>query len=515
MAIDLVTPEATKVRTPAAATNPIPISKAQAVLLQGRVATTHQPFPPSSSPMLPGPLPYRGRSPKRNRPDYTSNIYHNLADELDNPGPIDIEQHAESVLTKEMDRLQTRTEVLRTFATVINDCAKQYTKGYALQIARDFSKSLLIQWDNFVRQQPGEQKGIYPKDNIAVKLHKPAANISNPGLDPRPAPAGGWAARAAAADGKRPGDIEVRKAARTDNTPRTQPAKLDKRILLRIKHGSELFNKHGYQIRLALAQAASIDPKDIQDIKPTNTGWAITARTLKAEETLLSTQESWGPKFDLIIAEKNVQWHTYLVKNFPRTLTDWEGAPLDFDQVVSDEIHRQTRQTPIAWHISKADTLTDSRTVTLVISFSEPVLGNFRLLGTSAFSFKLTKAPKITQCTNCWNYHAPTRCIAPEICKNCGQRTGDNHKPDSCTRFTQCALCHGPHPPDDNKCFAKPKKREDGLHKLLKTQRVHAKLLGSQAFRQIHREDILSSSPNGQASSAPPSPTPGARTANL
>ncbi|CEJ95187.1 hypothetical protein VHEMI10684 [[Torrubiella] hemipterigena] len=310
MAIDLVTPEATK------------------------------PFLPSSSPILPGPLPYRGRSPKRNRPDYTSNIYHNLADELDKPSPIDIEQYTESVLTKEIDRLQTRTEVLRTFATVINDCAKQYTKGYALQIARDFSKSLLSQWDNFVRQQPGEQKGTYPNDNIAVKLHKAAANISNPGLDPRPAPAGGWAARAAAADGKRPGDIEVRKAARTNNTPRTQPAKLDKRILLRIKHRSELFNKHGYQIRLALAQAAPIDPKDIQDIKPTNACWALSARTLRAQETLLSTQGSWGLKFDLIIAEKNVQWHTYLVKDFPRTLTDWEGAPLDFNQVVSDEIQR-------------------------------------------------------------------------------------------------------------------------------------------------------------------------------
>ncbi|CEJ82409.1 hypothetical protein VHEMI02475 [[Torrubiella] hemipterigena] len=191
-------------------------------------------------------------------------------------------------------------------------------------------------------------------------------------------------------------------------------------MLLRIKHRSELFNKHGYQIRLALAQAAPIDPEDIQDIKPTNAGWALSARTLRAEETLLSTQGSWGPKFDLIIAEKNVQWHTYLVKDFPRTLTDWEGAPLDFNQVVSDEIQRQTQQTPIAWHISKADTLTDTRDVTLVIPFSEPVLGNFRLLGTSAFSFKLTKAPKITQCTNCLNYHVPTRCIAPEVCKNYG-----------------------------------------------------------------------------------------------
>lgn len=349
-----------------------------------------------------------------------------------------------------------------------------------------------------------------------MAVSRPSA-ISGPA--PGPAPGGrgqltGFAARAAAADTQTPGNVSIARRSRSKGNPRASNSEspkaqnLDRRILLRLQPDSQFFTKHAYQIRLALAHATSLPADDFQDIKPTNTGWSLTTRTNASEATLLETQAQWGPKVDLIIAEKNIQWHTYLVKEVPRVLRDWEGQPLDFEQTISDEIKRQTDQSPISWHVSKADEATGTPIVTLVVSFSEPVASRFQLLGTSAFSFKLTRAPKISQCQSCWNYHAPTRCIAPEICKNCGQHTSSDHNASACDRITQCVNCHGPHLPDDQNCFAKPKKRDDGLHKLSRTQRTHAKLLGAQAFKRSHPELAPELNSMMPESSAPSSPTP-------
>ncbi|CEJ95211.1 hypothetical protein VHEMI10706 [[Torrubiella] hemipterigena] len=462
-----------------------PRDKAQAALLQGRATITHQPFPNSSSPLLPALPPHRARSPERHRPDYArTNIYHNLEDEGSNSAAVDavdIEAHAEDIFTREKERLQIRTDVLRKFATTISDCAKQYTSGYALQIARDFSKSLLNHWDNYACAN-FENKG---QNKITMAVSKPSA-ISGPA----PAPGGrgrltGFAARAATADTQTPGNVSIARRSRSKGNPRaSNPENQKSQNLDR--------HPHAYQIRLALAHATSLPADDFQDIKPTNTGWSLTTRTNATEATLLETQAQWGPKIDLIIAEKNVQWHTYLVKEVPRVLNDWEGQPLDFEQIISDEIKRQTDQSPISWHVSKADEATNTPT----------------LLGTSAFLFKLTRAPKISQCKSCWNYHAPTRCTAPEICKNCGQHTTSDHNASACDQITQCVNCHGPHLPDDQSCFAKPKKRDDGLHKLSRTQRTHAKLLGAQAFKRSHPELAPELNPTIPESSAPPSPTP-------
>lgn len=198
-----------------------------------------------------------------------------------------------------------------------------------------------------------------------------------------------------------------------------------------------------------LLKHLKLNDRDIENVKPTNTGWAVRARTDEIQELLIYTQKEWGPSVDLLIAEKNILWYTYKVKRFPKEILDWDGVPVDYNEAVEREVLRQTGQLLVAWHVSNNDLDNNPSEVSLMISFTDKLATNFSMLGTSEFSFELNRPKKIMQCNNCWNLHAPTRCVAAPVCKNCGQRTSSDHTNDSCTRFTQCTNCLGPHLPDN------------------------------------------------------------------
>ncbi|KAJ3495000.1 hypothetical protein NLG97_g3706 [Lecanicillium saksenae] len=72
-----------------------------------------------------------------------------------------------------------------------------------------------------------------------------------------------------------PGDVRVAPIRRQPIAASNYP---DRRILLRLKEGCSFFEKSSFQIRLALKDKLALDTKDIQDIKRTNTGWALLTR---------------------------------------------------------------------------------------------------------------------------------------------------------------------------------------------------------------------------------------------
>ncbi|KAG8408079.1 hypothetical protein J3459_018114 [Metarhizium acridum] len=48
-----------------------------------------------------------------------------------------------------------------------------------------------------------------------------------------------------------------------------------------------------------------------------------------------------------------LEWHTYLTKNFPKTLHSWDGTVLNFEATVEEETVAQTGQKPERRHVSQ------------------------------------------------------------------------------------------------------------------------------------------------------------------
>ncbi|TQV90511.1 PDZ domain-containing protein [Cordyceps javanica] len=174
-----------------------------------------------------------------------------------------------------------------------------------------------------------------------------------------------------------PGDVRI---APTRRQPVAASNYADRRILLRLKERSSFFEKNSFQIRLALKEKLALDTHDIQDITPTTTGWALTARNEQIQKKIIESQGIWGLSVDLDTAEKHLTWHTYLIKDFPSELRSYDDSILDFEKTIGEEIFAQTGQTSVQWRRSSRPSIDPTKT-TLIISFDRPVRGNFRLLG--------------------------------------------------------------------------------------------------------------------------------------
>ncbi|EFZ03294.1 Reverse transcriptase [Metarhizium robertsii ARSEF 23] len=465
--------------------------RARQQLLKTGPPVTLQPFQHCSSPSRSLTAYDRDRGHRRNRrPDTgtqnsSTNRFAALAEEDDataTPTPIfDLEAETEEIIKTQKERLDIRAKVLRTYADAITACTRKFTTGYGLHIANEFQSTLLRHWNQFVRAEepliPGNKDTHAPSSLTGTNKPTPPAPAARENT--RTDKSVSFANIAKNASRQTPGDVHVHPH-RRQNT--TIADRTDRRVLLRLKSGSSFFEK-GLQIRLALKDKLAIASQDIQDIKPTNTGWAIVARNEKIQQLIFEKQNEWGPCIDLDIAEKQIPWHTYLIKDFPKTLHSWDGTLLDFKETIEEEIEAQTGQKPERWHVSQKPNNEDPTKATLVISFLKPLNSNFRLLGQGSYSFKLTKPKKLSQCTHCWNFHPPTRCIVTKVCVRCGVKD-DMHNADSCDNTTKCANCHGAHEANYENCFARPQKLRGSFQKLSKTQLIYARRLGQEDFKR-------------------------------
>lgn len=85
-----------------------------------------------------------------------------------------------------------------------------------------------------------------------------------------------------------------------------QPPRNNKRLLIRRRKDSEFFDK-GLQIKLAIRDKLHLQLADLPDIKETNTGFAITPRTIETQQKILQPQQQGGPLVGLEIAEKYIK----------------------------------------------------------------------------------------------------------------------------------------------------------------------------------------------------------------
>ncbi|KAM3549518.1 hypothetical protein ARSEF4850_008810, partial [Beauveria asiatica] len=466
---------------------------AQEELLRGAAPVTTRPYLPSSSPTRrpTNAASNGGRRRRHPRKDANpnANYYGVLADEEDEFADafdaLDLETETRKIITKEKERMTTRADVLRTFAESIAACARKFDHGYAHAVANDFTRSLLRHWNQFLHS--GEAAGFsneMPQPKLQ-SAQKPLTKLPTDNQTARRKTVS-FADVTKAAAQQAPGDVHIAPARRQ---PIATNNYTDRRILLRLKEGSSFFEKNNFQIRLALKEKLALDPQDIQDIKPTNTGWALLARNGEIQRKIIESQGVWGPSMDLDTAEKHVEWHTYLIKDFPSELRSYDDSILDFEKTIGEEIIAQTGQTPVQWRRSSKPSPDPTKT-TLIISFDRPVRGNFRLLGLGAYSFLLTKPKRLVQCQNCWQFHPPVRCTATKTCRTCGV-TDSHHDTEGCQATPKCTNCYGPHRADYEQCYARPRKDGGTFRKLSKSQRIHARNLGADDYRRQNMENLI------------------------
>ncbi|KAF5121125.1 hypothetical protein E5D57_013461 [Metarhizium anisopliae] len=240
--------------------------------------------------------------------DSTTNRFAALAEEDDateTPTPVfDLEAKTEEIIKTQKERLDIRAKVLRTYAEAITACTRKFTTGYGLHIANEFQNTLLRHWNQFVRAEepliPGNKNTPAPSSLTGTNKPTPPAPAARENT--RSDKLVSFANIAKNASRQAPGDVHVHPHRRQTTTIADRN---DRRVLLRLKSGSSFFEK-GLQIRLALKDKLAIASQDIQDIKPTNTGWAIVARNEKIQQLILEKQNEWGPCIDLDIAEKQI-----------------------------------------------------------------------------------------------------------------------------------------------------------------------------------------------------------------
>ncbi|KAM3542854.1 hypothetical protein ARSEF1564_004235 [Beauveria bassiana] len=227
-------------------------------------------------------------------------------------------------------------------AEAIEKCAEQFSSGYGKRFAQHLRTTLLQHWS---AASSGEAS---PAPGHTATF----GGTKNASRAPPPEEASTFAGIARAAHETQPGNRKIapKLAPRRPRAPRN-----DKRVLIRLQKDSTFFDK-GLQIQLAIRDRLHLQLADQQ----------------------------WGPLVGLEIAEKDTEWHTYLIKNFPTTITSWDGTELDYKSTVEEAIKEQTGLHPIQWRSTDTG---DPTTTTLVIHFDQPLKSRFRLLGLGDLSF--------------------------------------------------------------------------------------------------------------------------------
>ncbi|EJP61521.1 uncharacterized protein BBA_09545 [Beauveria bassiana ARSEF 2860] len=309
-------------------------------------------------------------------------------------------------------------------AEAIAKCAEQFSSGYGKRFAQHLRSTILQHWS------AASHRASPAPDHAAI--------LDSVEKTPRTAPlektvtfAGVTRAANETQPGNRkitPKDAPRRKA----QTPRT-----NKRVLIRLRKDSKFFDK-SLQIQLAIRDKLHLQLADLLDMKETNTGFALTPSTIAIQQKILQNQQLWGPLVGLEIAEKDIEWHTYLIKNFPRTITSWDGTELDYKAAFAS-----------------------SASATSLSSLQNPRASSYvTRVGSSL-------------------YHPPTQCQKPKVCGNCGSRS---HDLENCETHPTCVGCSGPHGAGSSECFALPKRTAHGSRALSKTEQSYAIQQGKTAY---------------------------------
>ncbi|KAM4060907.1 endonuclease-reverse transcriptase domain-containing protein [Hirsutella rhossiliensis] len=376
--------------------------------------------------------------------------------------PVSILEAATKIARDKTAAHNAKLAVLRVFSESFEQAAKQFTSGTENSIAKQVATKFLKFWTQSLAELEEPPKPTYSSVLASGK------------------PKQGQLAFTASAPPQRKPQTTTRLPGR----PPVAPPKEDLRVFVRLDADAPARNHERYAIRTHIAARVGIDLRRIPAAFPVNTGWAIQASDVATRDLLVQRQAEWAADLEAAAVEISQKWHSYVVADCPRRLTDLRGVVINYEEAVKEEIACQTGLKPISIRLSRHDS-GDMPTQTLIVSFLEPTRRPWRLFGASRLARYIDKPSIPSQCDKCWDFHARHSCDRTARCRRCGKT---NHRSQECAALEQCANCLGPHCADDPKCPARPMRVHGIVRRLTKEEKGLVRQAGAQLFAQQKRQ---------------------------
>ncbi|TXB98096.1 hypothetical protein FocTR4_00017052 [Fusarium oxysporum f. sp. cubense] len=374
--------------------------------------------------------------------------------------PISIIESANELARERVEEYNAKLMVFQAFCAKFEEAAQQFTNGPQRRFAQQFADSFLDSWK---RELSGDMPTSKPTYSSVAASHP--------------------------SDRARPAQQHQQQQRRRSDPPHRQgqqttvaPPRQDLRVFVRLEAGAPARDHSSYAIRTLIQEKLGTVSDKIRQVFQVRSGWAILTADSETRDFLVEKQAEWAAELGATAVETNKEWHTYVVSDFPRRLTDFRGNKVDSDSVVSDEIEIQTGLKPV--DIRTGRQLSDNPlTKTLLVSFLKPTKKRLWSLFGSRAARLIDKTDVPKQCETCWGYHFARNCHRQPVCQRCG-KTG--HIVDDCAAWEQCVNCLGPHEASLRNCPARPKRVRGILRRLTKEQREHIRMVGAETYRQRH-----------------------------
>ncbi|RKK55869.1 hypothetical protein BFJ69_g17692, partial [Fusarium oxysporum] len=356
--------------------------------------------------------------------------------------PISIIESANELARERVEEYNAKLMVFQAFCAKFEEAAQQFTNGPQRRFAQQFADSFLDSWK---RELSGDMPTSKPTYSSVAASHP--------------------------SDRARPAQQHQQQQRRRSDPPHRQgqqttvaPPRQDLRVFIRLEAGAPARDHSSYAIRTLIQEKLGTVSDKIRQVFQVRSGWAILTADSETRDFLVENQAEWAAELGATAVETNKEWHTYVVSDFPRRLTDFRGNKVDSDSVVSDEIEIQTGLKPV--DIRTGRQLSDNPlTKTLLVSFLKPTKKRFWSLFGSRAARLIDKTDVPKQCETCWGYHFARNCHRQPVCQRCG-KTG--HIVDDCAAWEQCVNCLGPHEANLRTCPARPKRTRKNDKKPLK-----------------------------------------------
>ncbi len=400
--------------------------------------------------------------------------------------PVSILEAATKIARDQTAAHNAKLAVLRAFSEAFERAATQFTSDTENTIAKQVATKFLDFWSQSLAEFDGPQRPTY--SSVAASGKKPQGQLASTA----PAPP----------QQRKLQSTTTRQPAR----PPVSPPKEDLRVFVRLDANAPARNHERYAIRTHIAARLGIDLRRIPAAFPVNTGWAVQTSDVATRDLLIQRHAEWAAELEAAAVEMSQKWHSYVVADCPRRLTDLRGVEINYEEAVKEEIICQTGLKPVSVRPSRHDS-SDMPTQTLIVSFLDPTQRPWRLFGSSRLARYIDKPSIPSQCDRCWDYHARHSCDRTARCRRCGKI---DHRSQECAALDQCANCLGPHCADDPKCPARPKRVHGMIRRLTKEEKRLVRQAGAQLFAQQKKQtadhNVAERSPESSVSSRSRSP---------
>ncbi|KJZ68809.1 hypothetical protein HIM_11802 [Hirsutella minnesotensis 3608] len=376
--------------------------------------------------------------------------------------PISITEAAEKIARDQTAAHEARLAVFRALSEAFEQATRQFMTDAENKIAKQAATKFLNFWSQSLADFGEPPKPTYSSVFASGRKSKGQLAVTAPA----------------------PLQRKQQTAIRLQERPPVTPLKEDLRVFVRLDAAAPARKHERYAIRTHIAARVGMDLRRVPAAFPVNTGWAIQTSDAATRDLLVQRQADWASELGARLVEVSQKWHSYVVADCPRRLTDLRGIEVNYDQAVREEIICQTGLEPISIRTSRHDS-GNMPHQTLIVSFLEPTSRPWRLFGASRLARYIDKPIIPSQCDNCWDFHARHSCSRTARCRRCGKT---DHPDRECTAPEQCANCLGPHGADDPKCPARPKRVHGAKRRLTKEERSLVRQMGAQLFAQQKRQ---------------------------